>query len=92
MERWQYSENSLQRLQGNYDVTITDAAGCLVSETLTLIQPDEISISGTRENNLCFGDKNGFISADIKGGTLPYSITWNVGNGIYNNNLFAGFI
>ena len=85
------TENSLQKIAGgNYDVTITDAAGCLVSETLTLIQPDEISISGTLENNLCFGDKNGLISADIKGGTLPYSITWNVGNGLYNDSLFAG--
>ncbi|MBK8624971.1 MAG: hypothetical protein IPN86_05255 [Saprospiraceae bacterium] len=84
-------ENSLINIPGgNYSVTITDNAGCVVSETLVLSQPDEISVSGIVVNNTCHGDEVGSIKTEIKGGTLPYSFNWNVGTGSQVDSLKAG--
>lgn len=75
---------------GLHRVTITDATGCSVMETFDLIQPDEIKISADVTNILCYGDQNGQIKVDIKGGTLPYSYEWANGTPTLLDSLGAG--
>ena len=61
---------------GDYAVTVTDANGCEVDTTLTLTQPDELTLSLTKTDLACFGDTNGTINASVQGGSGGYIYTW----------------
>jgi gliding motility-associated-like protein len=62
-----------------YTVTVTDAHGCNVTETITLGQPDFIYISGIKQNVTCHDYNDGQIIAFAYGGTTPYSYDWYIG-------------
>jgi gliding motility-associated-like protein len=64
---------------GTYDVTITDAKGCSVTNSVTLTQPAQpLSVlSQTQTNVSCFGGNNGSATVVAQGGTIGYSYTWN---------------
>jgi gliding motility-associated-like protein len=68
---------------GNYTVTVTDANGCTVTETVTVnVIPDVFASAGT-DQTICSGDAanlNGSGSA----GTAPYNYSWS--NGSSNQN------
>ncbi|MEM6722654.1 MAG: gliding motility-associated C-terminal domain-containing protein [Bacteroidota bacterium] len=60
---------------GNYEVSITDLNGCLLTEEIEVGQPDPIVIASTSMINICNGDSNGSITVDtatIQGGTEPF--------------------
>lgn len=61
---------------GQYGFTVTDAAGCLVSNVVTVEGPEPILITAEIQDNLCAGDNNGFIKLNIIGGTSPYNYNW----------------
>lgn len=84
--------NKLENIPGgDYSVTITDGYGCKSTQTFTLYQPDKISISGASVDNLCFGNSQGNIRVEIKGGVSPYSILWSQGDTLANvDSLSAG--
>lgn len=83
--------SSLQNIPGgDYEVTISDALGCIVTEEYILVQPDEISASAEVVNNLCYGEKLGSITPEIKGGTSPYSYEWEDGDMLNLDSLEAG--
>lgn len=81
---------------GRYTVKITDANGCeYLPDSVTITQPDtslyinQVSVI----QNLCYGDCEGQISLDVKGGTFPYYHQWNtqpVQNDAAIFNLCAG--
>lgn len=80
---------------GMYSCTATDANGCSKTATVTLTPPpallvDSISIiSGIK----CFGDGNGALKANIKGGTGATTYVWNdplAQTGQTASNLLAG--
>ncbi|MFN5295644.1 MAG: M43 family zinc metalloprotease [Flavobacteriales bacterium] len=76
---------------GNYTVTATDANGCTATASYSISAPQAISITGTANAVICFGDNNGSILVNATGGTGNKTFTWNtgaVGAGI--NNLAAG--
>ncbi|WP_323755805.1 gliding motility-associated C-terminal domain-containing protein [Roseivirga sp.] len=55
---------------GDYEATITDAAGCQVIETYTIIEPAQLDITNAEVLPVrCFQESNGSISLDITGGT-----------------------
>ena len=63
---------------GVYTVTVTDANGCITTETVTITQPPtglQVIVSGT--DALCFGASDGTALAAASGGTAPYSYSWN---------------
>ncbi|MBW3544951.1 MAG: SprB repeat-containing protein, partial [Bacteroidetes bacterium] len=64
---------------GIYEVTVTDANGCIVGASATVSEPAALqaSISGT--TSLCAGDTNGSLEASASGGTGSYSYLWNTG-------------
>ena len=76
---------------GNYTVTVTDANNCTTTKSITVNQPQEISINPTAKNPDCFNGANGSIDLTVSGGTAPYTYLWNGTPGSNNlSNLIAG--
>ena len=66
---------------GNYTIEITDANGCIFSQTLTLDQPLAILNTQTQITNVdCNGNGSGSIALQSNGGTSPYTYQWSNGN------------
>lgn len=63
---------------GTYEVTVTDANLCAVTETVVVPQPDTLTaqIFGTIDAD-CFGFATGEASVMGLGGTAPYDYLWN---------------
>lgn len=78
---------------GFYTLTVTDAVGCTITDTLTLTEPPfalNVVLDST-EDVLCFGGNNGSISVTVSGGTPSYSYLWNTGYWMEDIiNIFAG--
>lgn len=71
---------------GNYNVTITDAKGCSISQNFTITQPAALlgSINSTAVD--CFGNATGTITVSPLGGTLPYSYSWSNSTTLFSTN------
>ena len=63
---------------GNYDVTVTDAAGCTVLTDASISMIPAPLISSTFVQPIC-GASNGSIDITASGGTQPYAYLWNTG-------------
>jgi len=66
---------------GLYTVVLTDANGCSVSDTISVVENGggggSISVSITFTSNIdCFGDCDGIASVVPFGGTAPYTYLW----------------
>jgi len=85
------SESLLTGLaQGNYQLTVSDANGCSVVQNAIVDEPENpLKINIVSENNLCYGDENGFVAADIHGGEQPYIVEIR-GENYFNLDYFAG--
>ncbi len=74
-----------------YEVTVTDANGCVATSIWTLSAPDAVSVAATvllqpgGFGTTCHGAADGSITTTIAGGTLPYTILWNGPNGFSAN-------
>ncbi|RIV17852.1 hypothetical protein DYU11_30730 [Fibrisoma montanum] len=64
---------------GSYQVTITDANGCLLTRGFTVIEPAPLRLSSNEADVSCFGGSNGSITLTVGGGTQPYAYQWNTG-------------
>jgi gliding motility-associated-like protein len=62
---------------GIYRVTVTDVNNCTAVLKDTVKQPSKLSISFVESQPLCFMSANGYLVTKGKGGTQPYSYTWN---------------
>lgn len=65
--------------QGDYQVTVIDENNCKKSLTITINQPNELTISSSKTDVKCFGANNGSASIIVTGGTPNYSYLWNNG-------------
>jgi gliding motility-associated-like protein len=61
---------------GNYTVTITDANGCTMQQTVTLNQPAAMTVNTTVVQPTCT-QANGSATATPNGGNGPYNYLWN---------------
>lgn len=77
---------------GTYEVTVTDAANMTASGTVTVFEPNQLTLEIVVTNIPCATDPlGGAVNAVILGGTLPYSIVWNDGDtDVSRQNLPAG--
>lgn len=72
---------------GNYTLTVSDAAGCTISQSATLNAATGISVTVNATNPTCFGASNGTATAVVSGGGAPFSYSWNTGQ---NTNSIGG--
>lgn len=68
-------------LGGTYRLTITDAKGCQLKDTLFLDAPAPLGLAIDSIKTLrCNGTNDGYIKVQAGGGTAPYQYKWNTGS------------
>ena len=79
---------------GSYTVTVRDDSLCTDQLTVTLTEPDSLTLGITQVIDVdCFGNNTGQIDGLANGGTLPYTFSLNGGPGQAGGsfpNLFGG--
>jgi hypothetical protein len=71
----QTTQNINQLSAGNYTTTVTDANGCTVSNTTTVIEPLLLNVNINIQQPLC-SNASGALTANVSGGTLSYQYLW----------------
>lgn len=64
---------------GNYAVVVTDSNGCVISDSVTVTQPDSLLLTLAAEDVTCFGGDDGWVSSMVTGGVMPHVYAWNTG-------------
>jgi gliding motility-associated-like protein len=77
---------------GSYTCTITDAKGCVLTQSFAINQPSSLTASTSQTNVLCNGVATGTASVTVSGGTSSYNYQWSPAGGTSSsaNNLAAG--
>ncbi len=78
--------------EGTYNLTVTDANGCQLTQSFTLTQPTAaLAVSPLTTAVDCNGNSTGNIDLQPSGGTQPYTIVWGTGStGNLLGNIPAG--
>jgi len=75
----------------DFGYTITDANDCEIPGSVNLNSPEELTLELEYEHITCKGDQDGWITAFVGGGSLPYDIIWSTGlSGTSLSNLGPG--
>lgn len=77
---------------GTFSLTVTDAAGCSNSASITLTQPGEVTANFSIVNESCFEAADGRITVAGAGGVPPYQYSINNGQTWQGNPEFAGVV
>lgn len=78
-------------LAGVYNVTVEDEEGCTTTESVTVDQPEGLSIDFSVKDNECFGYTDGAITASVSGGVPGFVYDWSNGlSGASIADLVAG--
>ncbi len=77
--------------EGTYDITVTDARGCVMSDQVVVDQqgcPCEVEITSTAIVEATCGNADGAITIEVEGDEANYSYTWipDVGQSIGSGN------
>ncbi|MFT5723503.1 MAG: hypothetical protein ACI9JN_000617 [Bacteroidia bacterium] len=62
---------------GIYTVAVLDANGCTYLDTVTVIQPSQLTVSKKETPVSCFVGTAGSIDLTVSGGTPNYTFVWN---------------
>ncbi|MEN0008634.1 MBG domain-containing protein [Flavobacterium nitrogenifigens] len=75
-----------------YSVTITDANGCSITETVQITEPDPLMATTSQTDVSCNGGSNGSATVNVTGGTGTYTYSWSPagGNAATATGLTAG--
>jgi PKD repeat protein len=65
-------------LAGPYELTATDANGCIAIQSVTLADPTPMSVSFNITQANC-GNADGIVAATVAGGTSPFIYSWSTG-------------
>jgi gliding motility-associated-like protein len=66
---------------GNYTCTITDANGCVTTQTTAITQPQVFTSNISNTVNTSCGQNNGSATAAVAGGTGPFNYAWSPSGG-----------
>jgi hypothetical protein len=66
---------------GTYTCEITDAGGCSVSETITIVSPPALIATTSQSNVSCNGGSNGTATIIVNGGSPFYTYNWTPSGG-----------
>lgn len=78
-------------LAGQYNYTVTDSKGCLVSGEVTIEDNNPLTITTNTQNVSCFGEADGWAEILVEGGEAPYTYIWDIGTiSSRSSNLPAG--
>jgi gliding motility-associated-like protein len=69
---------------GCYTVNVTDAMGCVRSDTICITQPPAMNLAMTGNSINCFGQNTGQASVVVTGGTPGYQYQWLPSGGTQN--------
>jgi gliding motility-associated-like protein len=73
-------QNRYNLSPGIYSVLIKDSAGCEIERDFTIIEPQEIEITGVLTNAIdCDNPASGSIDLQVSGGNAPYTFQWSNG-------------
>jgi len=77
---------------GTYEVTLTDAGGCIVEQEIVLSEPSALIYEVTAIDVKCQNGSDGVIIIQTSGATPPYSFNWsnNGPNSAVQNGLKEG--
>jgi hypothetical protein len=77
---------------GTYTCTITDANGCILTQTLNITEPTSLAITPSQTDVSCNGGSNGVATVAVTGGTAAYTYAWapSGGNAATASSLIAG--
>ncbi|MCB0641344.1 MAG: PKD domain-containing protein, partial [Phaeodactylibacter sp.] len=66
--------------EGIYDVTVTDALGCMAMTLFQIVALDAPSCNAFVENEISVpGGSDGVVNVTVSGGTMPYMYEWSNG-------------
>jgi hypothetical protein len=73
---------------GQHTITVTDAFGLTISQTITIAQPAAplTATLSSQSNVTCFGGTNGYALINATGGTAPYTYSWSPSGGTSNSS------
>jgi hypothetical protein len=74
--------------EGAYTLTVTDNNGCTANATVTITQPNVLTMVISTNNVSCFGACDGVANSAPSGGTAPYTYAWTPGG--QNTSLCPG--
>jgi len=76
---------------GSYTCNITDANGCIITASLTLTEPPQLTLNAAGLDATCNGVCDGQLLAIPNGGVAPYGYAWSNGCNVANCfNVCAG--
>ncbi|MBI3510102.1 MAG: gliding motility-associated C-terminal domain-containing protein [Bacteroidetes bacterium] len=76
---------------GTYTCTVTDANGCIITQTFTITEPTALTLAAAGFNVTCFNACDGQIVVIPSGGTPVYTFLWSTGcNQPSCSNICAG--
>ncbi len=64
---------------GEYVYTLTDSQGCLLTDTVTIVDLDTLKLSLNATTNHCPEGCGAVVTSNLTGGTLPYQFAWSNG-------------
>ena len=86
-EGFSSSDPNIENLTaGSYTLNLVDANGCPLTESISLEDPEGISISASLSEPTCSGGSNGSISIEVSGGNEPYIFAWTGPAGFSSSN------
>ena len=74
---------------GNYTVTVSDQL-CNLTETYTIVEPTQLTLTSTTIDLSCFQDGSGEITINATGGTPNYQYSIDNNNTQQSTNIFNG--